>query len=95
MLIDLYAWYKEVEADLVVLLRDATQVPAQAEARAEEAEATASLVRALARGRPRRKTVRAAVGHAVEFDTWRSLVRGQRLSRKQAVDAMVRFVEGA
>ena len=46
----------------------------------------------LARGWPRRKTVRAAIGHALEFETWRSLVRRQGLSRKQAVDATLRLV---
>ena len=66
---------------------------AHAEALAEEGEATAALVGAVTRGWPRRKIVRAAIGHAVEFETWRSLVRGQGLSREQAVDAMLRFVE--
>jgi len=93
MLLDLYAWYEEVEADLAVLLRDATLVPAHSEALAEAAEATAALVGAAARGWPRHKVVRAAIAHAAEFETWRSLVRGQGLSRKQAVDAMMRFVE--
>jgi AcrR family transcriptional regulator len=92
VLLDLYAWYEEVEDDLVVLLRDTTP-PAHADALAEAAEATAALVGPLARGRPRRKLVRAALGHAVEFETWRSLVRRQGLSRRQAVDAMLRLVE--
>jgi AcrR family transcriptional regulator len=92
VLLDLYAWYEEVEPDLVLFLRDATVVPANAEALAEGAEATAALVRAVSRGWPRRKVVRAAIAHAVEFETWRSLVRGQDLSRKQAVDAMLQFV---
>jgi hypothetical protein len=39
--------------------------------------------------------VRAAIGHAVEFETWRSLVRTQGLARKQAVDAMMRLAAGA
>jgi AcrR family transcriptional regulator len=90
-LVDLYAWYEEVEPDLVVLLRDASLVPAEAEALAEEAEATAVLVRAAARGWPRGESVRAAIGHAVEFETWRSLVCRHGLSRTQAVDTMLRF----
>jgi len=93
VLLDLYAWYEEVESDLAVLLRDATLVPAAAEGLAEEAEATAALVGAVARGWPRRKAVRAVIGHAVEYETWRSLVRSQGLSREQAVDAMLRFVQ--
>ena len=51
-----------------------------------------SLTGALAQGRPRRKSVRAAIGHALEFETWRSLVRRQGLSRAQAVDAMTLLV---
>jgi hypothetical protein len=39
--------------------------------------------------------VRAAVGHALAFETWRSLVRQEGLSRRQAVDAMARFVAEA
>jgi hypothetical protein len=39
--------------------------------------------------------VRAAIGHALEFETWRSLVRRQGLTAKQAVDAMVRLVASA
>jgi phage terminase Nu1 subunit (DNA packaging protein) len=46
----------------------------------------------LADGWPRRKAVRAAIGHALELETWQSLVRRQELTRKQAVDAMLRFV---
>ena len=47
---------------------------------------------AVSQGWPRRKSVRAAIGHALEFETWRSLVRRQGLSRTQAVDAMARLV---
>ena len=49
----------------------------------------------LAKGRPRRKTVRAAIGHALEFETWRSLVGRQGLTRRQAVDAMLQLVAAA
>jgi AcrR family transcriptional regulator len=89
---DLYAWYEAVESDLEVLLRDASLVPAHAEALAETAETMTELADDLARGWPRRKIVRAAIGHALEFETWRSLVRRQGLTRRQAADAMVRLV---
>ena len=95
VLSDLYAWYEEVESDLEVLLRDATLVPTQAEMLSESSEKTTVLASTVARAWPRRKPVRAAVGHALEFETWRSLVRRQGLSRKQAVEAMVRFVRDA
>jgi len=91
----LYGWYEEVEPELEVLLRDATLVPLQAELLGESSEKTAELADTVARAWPRRKAVRAAIGHALEFETWRSLVRRQRLSRKQAVEAMLRLVESA
>ena len=93
VLADLYAWYEEVESDLEVLRRDAPLVPAHTEVMAETDQATSQLVDDLARGWPRRKLVRALIGHALEFETWRSLVRHQGLSRKQAVAAMLRFVQ--
>ena len=43
-----------------------------------------------ARGR-RRDLLRAAIGHAVVFPTWRSLVRDQGLSDSRAVDLMYRL----
>jgi len=95
VLSDLYGWYEEVASDLDVLLRDAPLVPAQAEVMAETVEATSELADELARAWPRRKPVRAAIGHALEFETWRSLVRRQGLSRKQAVDAMLRLAASA
>jgi hypothetical protein len=62
---------------------------------AEGDEAARALADDLARGWPRKKSVRAAIGHALEFETWRSLVRRQGLSPKQAVDAMLRLAAGA
>ena len=95
VLTDLYAWYEDVAPDLEVLLRDADLVPAAGEQLATTIETVSRLADQLARGRPRRKAVRAAVGHALEFETWRSLVPRQGLSRKQAVDLMVRLVAGS
>jgi AcrR family transcriptional regulator len=91
----LYGWFESVEHDLPVLLRDAASLPAHADEMARTAERMRQLAAALARGLPRRKPVRAALGHALEFETWRSLVRRQELSQGQAVDAMVRLVAGA
>lgn len=92
---ELYAWYGSVEADLAVLVRDASLVPGNAEALDEMFAAVASFADALSQGWPRRRSVRAAVGHALEFETWRSLVRRQGLSRTEAVDAMTRLVASA
>jgi AcrR family transcriptional regulator len=88
---ELYAWYESVEDDLALFLRDAF-VPANAEVLAETTADLSALGDAVSRGWPRRKPVRAAVGHALEFETWRSLARRHGLSRTQAVDAMTRLV---
>ena len=89
---DMYAWYESVEADLALFVRDASVVPANAEVLEEMTAGLASLADALAQGWPRRKSVRAAIGHALEFETWRSLVRRQGLTRPQAVDVVTSLV---
>jgi AcrR family transcriptional regulator len=91
---EMYSWYESVEADLALFLRDASIVPANADVLGEMAADFATVADGVAQGWPRRKSVRAAIGHALEFETWRSLVRRQGLSRTQAVDAMARLVSG-
>jgi AcrR family transcriptional regulator len=91
-LAEMYGWYEGVEPHLALFVRDAPLVPAGAEALGQTTAKIASLADALARDWPKRKTIRAAIGHALEFETWRSLVRRQGLSRKQAVDAMLSLV---
>jgi hypothetical protein len=50
-------------------------------------------------GRPqrgtRRRRVRAAVAHALSFETWRSLVHEQCLSEAQAIELMAGLVAAA
>ena len=87
---EMYAWYDSVEADLALFVRDVSVVPSEITDRRTSQLAT--LANAVSLGWPRRKSVRAAIGHALEFETWRSLVRRQGLSRAQAVDAMARLV---
>jgi len=47
---------------------------------------------AVLRGRPergaRRRRLRAAVGHALAFETWRSLTRHQGVSRSETIELM-------
>jgi AcrR family transcriptional regulator len=92
---DVYRWYEQVEDDLAIVRRDAPVHELDGEIVAEDDRELALLADSLARGLPRRKPVRAAIGHALDFETWRSLVRRQGLSRKQAVDAMLRLVTSA
>jgi len=92
---EMYAWYGSVEGDLALLLRDSSMVPVVADVLAETTAGFANAAAVMAHGWPRRKSVRAAIGHALEFETWRSLVRKHGLSQPQAVDAMTRFVASA
>jgi AcrR family transcriptional regulator len=89
---EIYAWYAEVEDDFALFTRDSHVFPpfwAASQAR------FGALADELTPGFPRRKAVRAAIGHALDFGTWRSLVRGQGLSESAAVSLMVRLVESA
>ena len=79
-----------MEDALVLFVRDGYVFPSWGEARRRRLAELADL---LARDLPRRKAVRAAVGHAVEFETWRSLVRTQGLSNRAAAEAMARLAE--
>ena len=92
---DLYRWYEETERDVAIFRRDAQVHELNAEIIAEDDRKVAELADELARRLPRRKGVRAAIGHALEFETWRSLVRRQGLTSAQAVDAMLRLVASA
>lgn len=85
---ELYRWYELVEHDLILFTRDAEAIPEQT---AETDAQLHALRELLAAGRPQRRAVRAAIGHGLEFETWRSLVRRQGLSRRAAVDAIVRL----
>jgi AcrR family transcriptional regulator len=94
---DLYAWYGEVEPMLSNTQRDAAWVPATARRRYLdyfEAAVTALLVGHRERGR-RRARVAAAIGHAISFTTWRSLVREQALDEADAIELMLRMVDAA
>jgi AcrR family transcriptional regulator len=91
-LLAVYEWYELVEEDLAVLDRDKTVHALTGELQRQRVRALESLQDALARGWPRRKAVRAAIGHALEFETWRSLVRRHGLTPRQAVDAMLDLV---
>jgi AcrR family transcriptional regulator len=85
-----YGWYEGVGEALALFERDAEAVPVNVRD-AREAQ-LAGLADQLAQGLARRKKVRAAVGHALAFETWRSLVRREGLSRRDAVAAMVQLV---
>ena len=87
-----YGWYEHVGDDLEVFDRDSAVHELTATLKARREEAMAEVREDLLAGLPRRRAVRAAVGHALAFETWRSLVRREGLTRTQAVDAMLSFV---
>ena len=88
---ELYAWYRRNEAMLANTERDAPAMPALAEI-ADPRPFTEAARGVLLRGRGRRKRTRAALGHALEFSTWRSLARGQGLGDAEAAALMNAFV---
>jgi AcrR family transcriptional regulator len=92
---DVYGWYERVEHDLALFVRDVSLVPGYAFLVERRLAALAAAADTVVQTLPARKAVRAAVGHALDFETWRSLVRRQGLTRRQAVDAMARFVLGS
>ncbi|HEY7256864.1 MAG TPA: helix-turn-helix domain-containing protein [Solirubrobacterales bacterium] len=95
---ELYAWFERGEYMLEKTSRDAAVVPALGKPIAASARWSEAAAETLMEGRPergsRRRRARAALGHAVTFGTWRSLVRDQGLSRAAAVALMAAMVGG-
>jgi AcrR family transcriptional regulator len=98
-LTEVYAFYAETRQMLESTGRDVERVPAIRRAAAamdsyREAARAVILRGRRERGR-RRERVSAAVGHALAFPTWRSLVREQGLGDEEAVELMVALVQTA
>ncbi len=91
---ELYAWYGRTERMLELLIRDLPVVPAvQSQFRLPgylDAAADVLLAGRPERGAARRRA-RAALGHAVAFETWLSLVRQQGLTNAEAIRLMERM----
>jgi AcrR family transcriptional regulator len=91
---ELYAWYAHTQRMLELLIRDRPLVPAvQSQFRLPGYLDAATDV--LLAGRPERgaarRRARAALGHAVAFETWLSLVRQQGLTSAEAIRLMERM----
>ena len=98
-LAELYAYYGRTEQMTENLLRDESAMPIVRQllqARREYFLAARETLMAgrSARGRTRR-SLQAAVAHALDFTTWRSLVRSQGLEDSDAVELMLRLVASA
>lgn len=96
---ELYAFYGRTHAMYESLFRDETLVPGihrrlrDFHGYLQAAEDVLMTGRGL-RGGPARRT-RAAIGHALAFATWRSLVQEQRLAADEAVALMSELVRNA
>lgn len=96
---ELYAWYGWAEPMLTNVFRDAPSVPAMSQPvetfqRHFQALQEALLTGRRTRGRARAR-VSAAVGHALAFGTWQSLVREHQLDPEEAVELMRALVAAA
>jgi len=95
----LYAWYERTETMVELLNRDRGSVPALDERLRLRDAYFAAALETLLRGRPerggRRRRARGAIAHALEFETWRSLVRHQGLAQSEAVELLARLVAAA
>ena len=92
---DLYAWYRETHPMLENVIRDRPHVPALEGPAAERLAYVDAVIRVLVRGwttsRPRKALLAAAVAHATDPTTWRSLTR-TGLPDEDAVALMATFV---
>lgn len=91
---DLYRFYQDAEPMLTNVRRDRASVPAELKTRTDATDAgyRDTLLRPFAlRGR-RRNNLRAVLGHAVSFWTWRSLCLDNGLTNRQGVEAMTALV---
>lgn len=95
----LYGYYRRTEPMVANLVRDEGAVPAMSRQMARRREYLAAAHELLVRGRGlrgrRRRLVRGAAGHAMDFSTWRSLTRGQGLDDGEAVELMTALVARA
>jgi AcrR family transcriptional regulator len=90
---DVWAWYADAESDLELFFRDADLVPAVGADMSRYADRLTTIADRLAADLGGTTTVRAAIGHALAFETWRSLVRREGLTTAGAVAAMLALVE--
>ena len=96
---ELYGYYARNEGQIANVLRDLDAVPVLRRLAGQELGAMRAMRDVLARGwgvrGRRRAALLAAIGHALDFESWRSLARRQGLEPAQAVELMVAFVRHA
>jgi AcrR family transcriptional regulator len=93
---ELYAHYRRTERMMHNIMRDEATMPIVRRMLGGYRDYLEAARDTLVSGRRARgKRVRAAIGHALAFATWRSLAREQRLSDPQAAELMCRLVGAA
>jgi AcrR family transcriptional regulator len=96
---ELYAYYERTEPMLGNVLRDAELVDAVRPAITPFQSYLAEAAKILAAGWPargrRRQVLDAALHHAVDFQTWRSLTANDRITRTEAAGLAVALVASA
>jgi hypothetical protein len=96
---ELYVFYRQTESMLDNLFRDETSMPLVHERFAAFRGYLAAATDTLMAGRNLRAAARrrtqAALGHAIAFSTWKSLVRDQELSDTDAATLVRAFVAAA
>jgi AcrR family transcriptional regulator len=96
---ELYAYYERAEPMYSNILRDAELVDALRSTLLPLQAFLAEAVEILASGwpcrGPRRRVLAAALRHAVEFQTWRSLAADTPIGRTEAIELVTALVEAA
>ena len=89
-----YRWYRETEQMTAVMYRDLPEVPVLAEVLEPLFAGLAENHAVLAAGwpTPTSDVLRAAIGHALAFSTWRSLARDYGLSDETVADLLTAMV---
>lgn len=95
-LAEVYAYYRRTEQHTLAIQRDAQVLPAlhefAAPYREHWGEMRAVLIAAWEGPAPKLRLLEAALGHVLDFQTWRSLVRQHGLDDEQAIDLLVGMV---
>jgi AcrR family transcriptional regulator len=90
---EIYTYHRETEPMMSRVIADARDLPIMAPYHAHWRHAVDILAAAWpARGRS--KSLCAALGLALSFDTWRTLIREQNLTDDQAIELMLRLAGG-
>lgn len=93
-LTDLYRFYRAGESMLTHVYRDMPTYPEpiRQDVVRRDNQLCAVLLKPFAASGPRRRRLRALIGHAASFSTWQSLCAEQGMSNREAVEAMTALV---